>query len=160
MFAGGNVSAAQPYAELLVDEYRIGETYADVTPIATNGPRPPVAFLITNTTLVPSGVILSGVAVRTVAFIACWPQRTSPTTQRLAGGQHQHLRRERQFQLHESTTPGAPQQFFRLLLAATSVGGIAPSITTQPTNQSVVVSGNTTFSVAAGYRAACLSVVF
>jgi hypothetical protein len=46
MFAGGQSSAAQPYAELIVDEYRLGESYADVTPYEG---APPVAGLqITN----------------------------------------------------------------------------------------------------------------
>jgi len=33
VFAGGSNTLAQPYAEMVVDEYRVGETYADVTPI-------------------------------------------------------------------------------------------------------------------------------
>ncbi|MFM2295302.1 MAG: hypothetical protein RLZZ350_1715 [Verrucomicrobiota bacterium] len=34
IFVGGQSSAAQPFAELIVDEYRVGETFADVAPIA------------------------------------------------------------------------------------------------------------------------------
>lgn len=46
IFAGGQSSAAQPYAEMIVDEYRLGESYADVTPYEG---APPVAGLqITN----------------------------------------------------------------------------------------------------------------
>jgi hypothetical protein len=37
VFSGGQSSAAQPYAEWLVDEYRVGETFADVAPIAGGG---------------------------------------------------------------------------------------------------------------------------
>jgi glucose/arabinose dehydrogenase len=32
IFVGGQSSAAQPFAELIVDEYRVGETFADVAP--------------------------------------------------------------------------------------------------------------------------------
>src|ERR1051325_757494 len=32
VFAGGQTSADQPYVEMVVDEYRIGETFADVAP--------------------------------------------------------------------------------------------------------------------------------
>jgi len=60
VFAGGQSSAAQPYAELIVDEYRIGESYADVTPYV-NGPQPPVVgLLITNVQLSGANIVLSG----------------------------------------------------------------------------------------------------
>ena len=41
VFAGGNQNARQPGAELIFDEYRLGESWADVTPI----PEPTVAVL-------------------------------------------------------------------------------------------------------------------
>jgi len=41
VFAGGNANASQPYVEWIVDEYRLGESWADVTPI----PEPTVAVL-------------------------------------------------------------------------------------------------------------------
>ena len=60
IFTGGNASAAQPYAEMIVDEYRIGESYADVTPYV-NGPPPPVSgLLITNAQQSGANVVLSG----------------------------------------------------------------------------------------------------
>ena len=60
VFAGGQSSAAQPYAEMVVDEYRIGESYNDVTPYV-NGPQPPAAgLLITNIQAVSGNVVLSG----------------------------------------------------------------------------------------------------
>jgi hypothetical protein len=58
MFAGGQASAAQPYAELVVDEYRLGESYADVTPYEG---APPVAGLqITNIQASGVTVVVSG----------------------------------------------------------------------------------------------------
>jgi hypothetical protein len=42
VFVGGNSNAAQRYGELVIDELRIGETYADVTPII---PEPAAALL-------------------------------------------------------------------------------------------------------------------
>ncbi len=60
VFAGGNASAAQPYAEMIIDEYRIGESYLDVTPYV-NGPPPPVSGLvITNAQQSGANVVLSG----------------------------------------------------------------------------------------------------
>jgi hypothetical protein len=58
VFAGGQSSAAQPYAELILDEYRIGETYADVTPYVPGAPASPLVF--TNARLAGASVILSG----------------------------------------------------------------------------------------------------
>ncbi|MFM2081530.1 MAG: hypothetical protein RL380_221 [Verrucomicrobiota bacterium] len=40
VFAGGQSSAAQPFAEWIVDEYRLGETYADVAPYTSGGGGP------------------------------------------------------------------------------------------------------------------------
>ena len=37
VFAGGQASAAQPFAEWVVDEYRLGETFADVAPYTSGG---------------------------------------------------------------------------------------------------------------------------
>jgi hypothetical protein len=42
MFAGGQANGAQPYGEALLDEVRIGDTWADVTPI----PEPVMASLV------------------------------------------------------------------------------------------------------------------
>jgi hypothetical protein len=58
VFAGGQSSASQPYAELILDEYRIGESYVDVTPYVTAGPGSPLVF--TNSRLAGGNVILSG----------------------------------------------------------------------------------------------------
>jgi hypothetical protein len=56
VFAGGNASASQPYAELIVDEYRLGETFADVTPHSS-----PSALIITNTLMAAGSIVLSGI---------------------------------------------------------------------------------------------------
>jgi hypothetical protein len=44
-FVGGQNNAAQPYAEAIISDYRIGETWADVTPI-TNVPEPVAGAIV------------------------------------------------------------------------------------------------------------------
>lgn len=58
MFAGGQSSAAQPYAEIIVDEYRLGESYADVTPYV--GAPPAAALQITNIQSSGATVLIAG----------------------------------------------------------------------------------------------------
>ena len=60
VFAGGNNGTSQPYAEFIVDEYRLGETYADVTPIMGPAPTNSSALLITNLQMVAGNAILRG----------------------------------------------------------------------------------------------------
>jgi pectate lyase len=57
VFVGGQSSAAQPYGEVIVDELRVGETYADVTPYT---PTATAALVITNTQRAGSSLIFSG----------------------------------------------------------------------------------------------------
>lgn len=58
VFSGGHSSTTQPYAELIVDEYRVGETYADVTP--HTGPTPSGPIVINRVTLSGANVVLAG----------------------------------------------------------------------------------------------------
>lgn len=60
VFAGGQSSAQQPYAELILDEYRLGETFADVAPHTPLTPPPPLALVITNLTVAPATITVSG----------------------------------------------------------------------------------------------------
>ena len=62
VFVGGENGTAQHYAEIVLDEYRVGETYADVTPYTNATPAaPPAAFMFTNSWLVPGGIVLAGI---------------------------------------------------------------------------------------------------
>ncbi len=140
VFAGGQSSAAQPYAELILDEYRIGETFADVAPIFGNAP--PVVtgpLLITNAFLTTGNIVLSGKGGSNNAsyFVLATPNITTPLTNWLPVATNT-FDAAGNFIVTNPTAPGAPQQFFRLLsgnLPSTPL--IPPTISTQPTNQTV-----------------------
>lgn len=152
VFAGGQSSAAQPYAELVLDEYRLGETFADVAPIASN--TPPVVtgpVVITNLTLLPAGVVLSGqggsnggtfyvLATNVLATpLTNWPSVTTNTFD--AAGNF------------VSTNPlaaDAGSQFYRVLFGnLPEPSPVAPTIATDPTNQTVLAGQSAEFAVAA-----------
>ncbi len=152
VFAGGQSSAQQPYAELIVDEYRIGETYTDVTPyIPNSGPPATGPLIITNSILVPSGIVLSGVGGSNNGpyFVLASPNATSPMTNWTAIATNAFDASGR-FISTNPTTPGAPQQFFRLFTGSLpSPPGMGPSITTQPTNKTVNAGQSASFTVTA-----------
>jgi hypothetical protein len=60
VFAGGQSSATQPYAELILDEYRLGETYADVTPYVNGPPQAVAGLVITNVQFIAGNILLAG----------------------------------------------------------------------------------------------------
>ena len=150
VFAGGQSSAAQPYVELIVDEYRIGETYADVTPFVTNGGPPAVTgpLLITNVWLATGGIALSGTggsnngtyhllaSANLTTSSTNWPAIATNTFD--ANGN---------FAL-TNPIPGAGEQFYRVR-HATPPSAIGPSILSPPVSL-VVTQGNTAeFNVSA-----------
>ena len=70
IFAGGSNTLAQPYAEMVVDEYRVGETYADVTPHTDSTPPAPTGpIIITNTCSRPATSSCRAPAARPTAPI-------------------------------------------------------------------------------------------
>jgi len=151
VFAGGQNSAAQPYAELLVDEYRLGESYADVAPVMAAGEPPGLGGLrFTNATLIPGHVVLAGTGgpdngayhLLTSATLGTaatnWP--AVATNNFDANGS---------FVLTNPLVAGADGQFFRLRLAPPVVPMVPPEITTQPSNVTVTAGGSTAFTVEA-----------
>src|SRR5262249_31311452 len=109
----------------VVDEYRIGETWADVTPYIPAVPPP--AFAITNATLIPGNIVLSGtggsnngtfllLATNNLAepFIN-WP--AIATNNFDANGN---------FILTNPMAPGSPLQFYRLRISASSPSNPPP----------------------------------
>ena len=149
VFAGGQNSASQPYAEIIVDEYRIGETYADVAPYTPS--VPPAPLIITNTALTGNGVVLAGTGGTSNGNFAVlsftnllvnstnWPAiATNPfdgggnfiCTNPLAGD------------------PGGT--FFRLLVVSLAPPPpVAPNIVTSPTNLTVLAGQPAAFSATA-----------
>ena len=152
IFAGGQSSAAQPYAELIVDEYRIGETYADVAPFIPAVPPTPTGPLrITNAALLPGGIWLAGTGGSSNGNYAVlagsdlvtpssnWPALATNTFD--ASGN---------FSSTNPVNPAAPAQFFRLLVVEVAPPPvIAPSITTQPTNVGVLAGQPASFTASA-----------
>ena len=147
IFAGGNASAAQPYAEMIVDEYRIGESYADVTPYV-NGPPPPVSgLIITNAQLSGENVILSGsggAASGTYHLLAS-SDLTTPSTNWPALATNT-FSGSGTFSVTQTVQPGV--KFFRVRTVGVA-GPTSPSILSQPVSL-VVTQGNVAaFSVSA-----------
>lgn len=158
VFAGGQSSAAQPYAELVLDEYRIGESFADVAPIVSNAPPVVVGPLrITNTFLVPGGVVVAGNGGSNGAsyLVLAATNLTTPLTNWMPVATNQ-FDAAGNFSATNPTTPGLPQQFFRLRSGSLPLPPpVAPTITTQPTNQ-IASSGQNVLFVAAAAGSAPL----
>ena len=144
VFAGGNASAAQPYAELVIDEYRLGETFTDVTPHESSA-----ALTITNTSAAGNDLTLSGtggpadgallvLASTDLAMpFASWPIVAS-----------NHFDANGNFSITSSISDAANARFYRVRIAPSSVSQ-APEITTQPADQAVIVGEPANFSVTA-----------
>ena len=152
IFAGGQSSAAQPYAEIIVDEYRVGETYADVAPYGVVVPPAPTGpIIITNTTLVSGGIMLAGIGgtsngsyavlsfTNIITPVTNWPAIATNT---FDGGGN--------FACTNPLTPGATETYFRLLAGNFAPPPpVAPSITSSPTNLTVLANQPAAFNAAA-----------
>jgi len=150
IFAGGQSSAQQPYVELILDEYRIGDNYADVAPVATNHPPTLGGLIITNALLIPGNIVLSGTGGSNSATFHLlggdslalesinWP--VLATNQFDSSGN---------FALTNPLVAGAGQHYFRLQVPPPPVPMIPPSITLQPTNVVVTAGGQAVLSVTA-----------
>lgn len=146
IFAGGNASASQPYAELVVDEYRLGETFADVTPHTVIGA--PANLRITNAIAAAGKLILSGAGGSNNAPLQIlastnlslpftnWPVVASNNFD--ANGNF----------IVTSSIAAVPAQFYRVRIG-TSAQVVAPVITTQPTNLTVIAGQTASFIAAA-----------
>lgn len=150
IFAGGQSSAAQPYAELVVDEYRLGESYADVTPFTISNPPVAGAFQITNVLLGANGIALSGrgglnngsyyVLATTNLNLPVTNWLTIATNPFDASGNFNST----------NPTAGAAQRYFRLLIGSLPPpAGVGPTIVVAPTNQTGMAGGSVAFNVAA-----------
>jgi pectate lyase len=129
----------------LFDTLRVGSTWTDVTQ-SGGSVAPTPAPVITQTLLVPQGLILRGtngpasspyqvLASTNLALPATnWP---AISTNAFDGGGH--------FDSTNPVAPGLARQFFRLLVG----GALPPSITTQPRSQTVAVNADATFTVIA-----------
>ena len=159
VFAGGQNGATQPYVEMILDEYRVGETFADVAPISGNAPPPVVGPLqFTNVFLSGSNLVLSGKGGSNNAayFVLATTNITTPLTnwQPVATNS---FNASGNFIVTNPGSVGLPQQFFRLLSGnLPSAPLIPPTITTQPTNQTVN-AGQTVLLAAAATGSAPLS---
>lgn len=150
VFAGGQSSAAQPYAEIVVDEYRIGESYSEVTPFTVSNPPPVVAFQITNAFLLPAGIALAGQGgSNSGSYLVL---ATTNLTVPLANWTPIATNAFDMNGNFNSTNPtaGSAQKYFRLLIGGvSSPTGVAPIVTIHPTNQTIIAGNSVTFNVAA-----------
>jgi hypothetical protein len=152
MFAGGTNSTSQPYAEMVVDEYRVGETYADVAPYTspvspTNGP-----LVITNIWPSPNGVVLAGTGGSNAAtyYVLSGTSLALPSSNWPAIATNT-FRSDGSFRNTNPPVAGASIRFFRLMTGQQPpVGPLAPFITTPPQSQSVTAGNNALFTVVAG----------
>jgi hypothetical protein len=150
VFAGGQSSSAQPYAELVLDEYRVGESYADVAPIVVTPPAPG-ALIITNVSLWSGNLVLSGTGGSNSAayHLLTSVALATPSTNWSAIATNT-FDANGNFVLTNPVLPVMGEQFFRLRLAGLPPA-VAPIITTDPTNQTVLAGVNVTiFSDATG----------
>ncbi len=147
VFAGGQSSAAQPYAEMVLDEYRIGETYADVTPMAAATPTP--GLVITNIQLQAGNVMLSGTGgTNGVAYqlVASTTMATSATNWPVMATNSFDVNGN--FALTNPVPTGADAQFYRLRIApAAPVSG--PFDLSGPISLTVTQGQTAVFSVTA-----------
>jgi pectate lyase len=148
VFAGGQNSAAQPYAELVLDEYRIGESYADVAPFL---PAPPVVtnvLLITNVTLISDYLVLSGTggSNQSPYHLLGSPTLAIPSTNWPALATN-NFDANGNFVLTNPVSSGSEAQFFRLRLALPVI--IAPTISASPLSLTVTQGNNAEFTVTA-----------
>lgn len=152
IFAGGQNSAAQPFAEIVVDEYRLGETFADVAPLASNPPPVVVGpLMITNIFLTPGGVVLTGTGgsngasylVLTTTNLAAPLTNWSPVVTNQFDGAGN-------FAATNSPAPGLPQQYFRLFYGNLPPPPLVPpTLAPQPTNQTVAAGQTVTLMAGA-----------
>lgn len=145
IFAGGQSSAAQPYAELIVDEYRLGESYADVTPYEG---APPVAGLqITNIQSSGASVQIAGTggtAGGTFHLLAS-ADVTVPATTWSAIATNT-FDGNGNFSLSSPVEPGA--KFFRIRTASPA-GPTGPTWLSQPVSLTVTQGQAAVFSAGA-----------
>jgi hypothetical protein len=144
VFAGGNASASQPYAEMVIDEYRLGETYADVTPHTSA--QPAAQLTITNVALIPGNIVLSGIggSNNAVYQLLANADLTTPSTSWPAVATN-NFDASGNFNTTNPLLTGVPAQFFRVKIAPID----SPSIIASPTNESVVAGQSAIFSAAA-----------
>jgi hypothetical protein len=151
IFAGGQSS--EPYAEMIVDEYRIGETFADVAPIVTST-NPPIAtgpIIITNATLVSGSTVLSGIGGSNggTYFVLAGTNLLSPVTNWVSVATNT-FDVNGNFVSTNPPMPNAVQQFFRLFIGSfPAPPATAPTIITDPTNQIVLAGSNVNLVAAA-----------
>jgi pectate lyase len=144
VFAGGQDTAnSRPYAELIMDEYRLGETYADVTPYA--GAPEPAPLVFTNAQLDGASLVMhgaGGTAGGTYHLLASADLATPSThwpavaTNTFDGSGN--------FSIAQAVQPGA--KYFRLRTVPPP-GPVSPSWLSQPVSLTVTQGQTAGFSV-------------
>ena len=150
IFAGGNSSSSQPYAELVVDEYRLGETYADVSPYTTAS-NPPVELniIITNAVLTSGNIVLSGTGgTNTAVCLVLTSSDLATPTAAWSAVASNTFDAQGLFNVTSPAPAGVNAQFYRVKLASPAAA-TPPTIDLDPTNQTVVAGQTAFFNVTA-----------
>lgn len=149
VFAGGNNPTAQPYAEIVLDEYRLGESYADVTPHTTFSPPGPL--VITHANTAANDILLSG-----TGGTPGWDYSVLGSTNLSLPASNWPVVGSNTFAVDGSfawTHPMSPEldgRYFRLFVAdQTPPAPVKPEILSDPTNLTVVAGQPAAFAVSA-----------
>ncbi|HEU6447719.1 MAG TPA: immunoglobulin domain-containing protein [Verrucomicrobiae bacterium] len=146
VFAGGQSSASQPYAEMVLDEYRLGETYADVTPIVSAAGA--TGFVITNIQLIGGNVVLRGTGGTNSGvfnLLGGADFSTAPTNWPVLATNN--FDGNGNFSVTSSLPSGS--QHFYLLKILDSSGAVAPTVEDGPMSLTVTQGQSATFDVTA-----------
>ena len=145
------LKSSSGYGTWNFDTLRVGPAWADVTPTSTP-PPPPAQPYITQALMDPGGLVLRGTNgtpgtnyfVLNSSGLAVLPSVQWIT---LATNAFDTLGN---FDCTNPLPPSASQGFYRLQVGGQPpAGGIAPAITTQPTNQTISAGQTATFAVVA-----------
>ena len=149
IFAGGQ-NTGQPYAELIVDEYRIGETFADVAPYASTNSNASTNLIITNSLLIGNNFVFygSGGSNNAPCLLLASTNIFAPLTNWTITASNQFDAAGR-FTITNSSMV-APYKFFRVRIGTNgAVSPVAPAITAQPVDLTLSVGQNANFNVTA-----------
>lgn len=151
VFAGGQSSASQPYAEIILDEYRIGEAYADVAPYAPFVPPAPTGpLIITNSALIGGNIVLAGIGGTSNATYSVLSSSSLLNSSNWPPIATNAFDASGNFICTNPLTAAPGATFFRLFVPdQTPPPPVAPGIVTHPTNFSVVAGLSATFGVTA-----------
>ena len=152
VFVGGlDAANSRPYGEAIVDEIRVGETFADVTPY-TGGSIPPTTntlLIITNVQLTAGNIVLRGTGgTNGVGYQLLGNTNLSTPSTNWPVLATNSFDANGNFALTNPVQVGAGAQFFRVRIPVAGVI-VGPSIVSEPVSLVVTQGQAAAFSVTA-----------